>query len=786
MKIKIVFLSLLILCFWGCTEKKTYLRLWYDEPANASIPDNDNAWKDDSEWLKALPLGNGQLGAMVFGDVNRERVQLNEKTLWSGSHFENDNPEAPKYLGEIRNLLFEGKFREATELTNKTQVCLGAGSGEGNGANVPFGCYQTLGDLWMDFGNENPFQNYHRELSLEDAIVSVSYEQDGIRFSREYFVSVPANALIVRISADKKGAISCKISLSRPERFTTSVKNNDLMMSGVLNNGQGGDGMHFLASLKAKTKGGKQSSTSGNLVIEGADEAIIILAAATDYLPVYPDYKGNDYENIIRKTMDEAFVKSFDFLKNEHIADYQKYFNRVSFQLDDAENDTNITTDSLLQQVKTTGNSNYLTQLYFQYGRYLLIASSRENTLPANLQGIWANKIQTAWNCDYHTNINVQMNYWPAEVTNLSEMHLSLIRFILENEAPATKSARVQFGAEGWCINPIVNVWGFTSPGEHPSWGLTSGASGWICQHLWEHFAFTCDTAYLREIYPTLKNAARFYFDWLVADPVTGKLVSGPATSPENSFLAPDGSTGTISMGPSHDQLIIGELFTNVLKSAEILKDKDTVIEKIKTASQNLLKPIIGDDGRLLEWADPWQETEPGHRHMSHLYGLHPCNTYTQEHTLDFVAAAEKSLRYRLAHGGGHTGWSAAWVSNFWARLKNGNEALSAINTILTKKSAPNLFDLHPPFQIDGNFGATAGIAEMLIQSHQGYIELLPALPDAWKNGEVKGLCARGGFEVDMKWKDGKIVSYRVFSKNGCKASLKYAGRIWEEETTRK
>jgi len=782
----LLFIILIFLFFSGCSETKPPLRLWYGEPADASIPDNGNAWKDDPEWLKALPLGNGQLGAMVFGDINRERVQLNEKTLWSGSHIENDNPEAPKYLAEIRKLLFEGKFREATELTDKTQVCRGAGSGEGNGANVPFGCFQTLGDLWIDFDKKTPFENYHRELNLGDAIVNVSYEQGGIRFSREYFVSAPVNVLVVRLSANKKGAVSCTLSLNRPERFTTFVENNELIMKGVLNNGQGGEGMKYLARLKAKTKGGKQSATDESLVIEGADEVIIFLAAATDYLPVYPEYKGRDYENLTRKTIDEAIGKGYHNLKKEHLADYQKYFDRVSFQLDDAEDDAGIPTDSLLQIAKKNCNSNYLTQLYFQYGRYLLISASRENTLPANLQGIWANKIQTAWNCDYHTNINVQMNYWPAEVTNLSEIHLSLTRFIQSVEAPATQSARMQFGMDGWCINPIVNVWGFTSPGEHPSWGLTSGASGWICQHLWEHFAFTSDTAYLREVYPTLKNAARFYLDWLVPDPLFGKLVSGPASSPENGFVAPDGSQGSISMGPSHDQLIIEEVFANVLKSAEILGDTDEIIHKISDARHNLLKPRIGDDGRLLEWAEPWQEPEPGHRHTSHLYGLHPGNAYTQEQTPEFVAAAEKSLRYRLAHGGGHTGWSAAWISNFWARLRKGDEALSAINNILTQKSAPNLFDLHPPFQIDGNFGATAGIAEMLIQSHQGYIELLPALPVAWKNGEVKGLCARGGFEVDMKWENGKLDSYKVFSRTGGLARLKYQERIWEEQTTRK
>ncbi|MBC9932202.1 glycoside hydrolase family 95 protein [Chitinophaga qingshengii] len=757
--------------------QQSSLRLWYKSPASATTKDGGIQFKDDPAWLQALPLGNGNIGAMVFGDVNQERIQLNEKTLWNGSNGDNDNPEAAKYVPEIRNLLFQGKFKEATALTNKTQICKGAGSGHGNGSNVPFGTYQTLGDLRLDFGKNTPYTNYQRSLQLDDAIVRVSYEQDGVHYTREYFVSAPANVLAVRLSADKKGAISFSATLDRPERFTTKAAGKELIMSGALNNGKGGDGMKYMARLQARNKGGQVTCTGHELRVNNADEVVLYLSASTDYLPQYPVYKGRDFAGLTAKALQAATALPYAQLKQAHVKDYQRLYNRVSLQLSEDTSD-DIPTDERLARMKTTGNDNRLTELYFQYGRYLLIASARKNTLPANLQGIWSNKILSPWNGDYHTNINVQMNYWPAEVANLGELHLSLTNFIQGIEKPATRSARVQFGAEGWCINPIVNVWGFTSPGEEPSWGLTTGASGWICQHLWEHYAFTRDTAYLRKVYPTLVEAARFYLSWLVKDPETGKLVSGPASSPENAFEAPDGSNGSISMGPSHDQEVIEELFTNVIQAANVLQQADPILVKLQEAKANLLQPQIGEDGRVMEWARPYPEKEPGHRHMSHLYALYPGYAFNEANTPRYVNAARKSLEYRLEHGGAQTGWSAAWVTNLWARLKNGPAALKAFNIILKDKSAANLFNLHPPFQIDGNFGATAGIAEMLLQSHENMVTLLPALPAEWKNGKVNGLCARGGYTVNMSWKEGRLEAATLHATKGGGCQVRYRDQI--------
>ncbi|WP_430972174.1 glycosyl hydrolase family 95 catalytic domain-containing protein [Sunxiuqinia rutila] len=781
MKIKRHLSSLFImLVLFSCTNEKKEtsskaLKLWYNQPADATVKDSPDGWKDDPEWLKALPLGNGSLGLMVFGDVNKERIQLNEESMWSGSVDVNDNPVAKEAQAKIRQLLFEGKYKEATELTNKTQICIGKGSGRGNGAEVPFGCFQTLGDLWIENGKNTGYENYYRELDLNDAVVRVRYSQEGVNFQREIFTSQPDQAMVARFTADKKGQISFKCSMDRPERFKTYSENNQLVMSGALFDGKGGNGLQYMARLKAVSKNGSVSYTDSTVIVENADEVVLFLTASTDYVLSYPEYKGRGYVKITNENIENTINKPYQELLDTHKKEYQAYFNRVSIDLTPG-NNVNIPTDQRVIDFKKTKSDPHLVELLFQYGRYLLISSSRPGTLPANLQGIWANKIQTPWNGDYHTDVNVEMNYWPAEVTNLSEMHLPLFDLIESLVKPGEKTAQVQYGNKGWVIHPITNVWGYTSPGEMASWGMHTGGSAWICSHIGEHYLFTGDKDFLRRMYPVLKGASEFYLDWLVADPKTGKLVSGPAVSPENSFIAPDGSRSQISMGPTHDQQVIWQLFSDFIFASEELELENTTVQEVKQAINLLAGPQIGSDGRLMEWAEEFPEVEPGHRHISHLFALHPGRQISLENTPELAKAAQKSLDYRIANGGGHTGWSAAWLISQYARLNQAEKAKESLNTVLAKSTSPNLFGLHPPFQMDANFGTTAGIAEMLIQSHDGTVHLLPALPSEWPIGEVNGLKAQGGFEVDIKWHNGELVSAHILSKWQNKVIVKYKG----------
>lgn len=752
----------LVLLFAPALQAARDTALWFDKPATT--------------FHSSLPLGNGRIGAMVFGAVENERIVLNESSVWSGSVQDADRPDAHKSLPEIRRLLLEGKNDEAEELVNQNFTCKGQGSAFAKAANAPFGCYQVLGNLHLRFApTPGKTTGYRRELDLATGQARLTYQKDGATWTREHLVSAPDEVCASRLTTTKPGGLTFTIALDRPERFTTTASgNSDLLITGTLNDGHGGKGITYAARLRAITRGGSVRTEGNQIHIENADEATLYLTAATDYR----GFAGRNLTDPLAATLtdlDKAAAKTFTEIAAAQRADHAKWFDRLKLTLPETPN-SQLPTDRRLEAFAKGAPDPSLAALYFNFGRHLLISSSRPGGLPPNLQGIWAEEIQTPWNGDWHLDINVQMNYWPAEICDLSELHEPLHKLIASLVEPGRKTARAYYNSRGWIAHVFTTPWGFTSPGESASWGATVSGSAWLCQHLWEHYLFTGDKEHLRRVYPILKESCLFYLDNLIEEPKNRWLVTGPSNSPENRFTLPNGKVAHVCLGPTVDMQLLRELFGNTASAANILGVDAELGTELLEKRKRLAPNLIGPDGRLQEWLEPYPEPEPNHRHTSPLYGLHPGYEITRRGTPELADACRKLLD---ARGDDSTGWALAWRMNKWARLGDGDRAMKLFKLLLRPAgngsgSLPNLFGSCPPFQIDANFGGCAGVAEMLVQSHAGEIEILPALPKDWPDGSVTGLKTRGGFRVSIAWKSGEMTSATIQSTTGRETKVRY------------